>query len=257
MLRHDTLELIQQTAVRAERPQIIDYGDPRRRLVLLPSGEVREVCVQPQIRHHETSDMESLVSFALRAAAEGSTPSIWIDTFRIKCLADDNDRRDWAVTGLLLSRQFKMLQRLSDERTLFSQTEFLRTMRLELGLPKQMLAPFLRMEWSAGSTTTGTVGHGSDRMGKSIAAEVKGADGLPEDLQFTVPVYTHAWMPDEFPIRCAVDLREDVMKISLIPLPGELDLILFASQNAIRKQIEDMLNNDEHGSKVLLYHGQP
>lgn len=222
------VDAIAGLAVSASQPKIIkDAGDPRK-LLVCHNGTEREVDVAPPL-HASTVDTFD----ALQEAVErfgGAAASIWHDRGRVVALLNDDDRRETVRLELVVSDQFKSLQKLPatfDQRSLVL---FLKR-NLAGAVDASLIAIFRQIDFSKHEEGGATVKHGDESLGRSIHAAIANAQVIPEFLVATVRVYSNPGLQLAVTVKLSVDIDVQRGTFELTPLPDELENAVRCTQD--------------------------
>jgi len=222
-------------------------------------GELQPVTLPPKHRDHVVYSVVEIARYAeeLDASAEAvlwhSPPPAPVVTTAgaVVLVLDDTTRRDRVRLDLVLSRPFAALWNENQSPTTFDQRHFIRFLRLELGLPSEDIAPWRRLDWQLGDATRRHLGHGDERMGKELTANVSGSAGLPEELTVATTVYETGGARFPATVACYIDVDPAQQKIRVIPKPDQIRLAI----DAVHGQIADKLAADSSG--VDVFYGYP
>ena len=143
--------------------------------------------------------------------------------------------------SLDLSDALEILIR-ADSAPEFTQLEFIRTLRA-LDVNPATIAIFRRLDFKVVMAAEGEFQHGKDRMGKSIAAEVKGTAEIPEELMISVPVYSNRGERDPVEILCQIDLDAQRSAIHFRPKGDELDIAVETAQASIAARLVEAFDD--------------
>lgn len=265
-----TLELIQQTACKAQDAQVLDLREDGRRAWVRIGATLQAITLEPPCRRHQVHRLADLIEYAKReAVARAAVPTLgrpvaWHGEAGVVLVLDDQDRRDTVTFPLTFSRQFLTLKRLEAEPKAMRQDAFIRLLRLDLGVDKILVNLFRKLDWQNGSRTNSEIRHGADRLGREIQAEVQGIGELPEEIAVQVPVYDQPDERAEYRIDLAVEIDAANQLLQLVPLPGALLNAVACHQASIRQRLLTELQpepdeelQDEHTPCVPVYYGEP
>ena len=248
----DTLKQIQFTAQEAQKAETLPQlsGDGRQAFVRIGS-EIKEFAIGPPVRQHVVHTLADLISYA--DANEDQPEVVWFGPVGVVLVIDDADRRDRVVFPLSLSPRFETLRHLQLEKEWFSQPNFVRMLRVDLGLDNvAVVSKFRKIQWASGSESEGNIQHGSDRVGKSVLAKVQNIDDLPDELNVSIPVYQQAGERDEYIVKCLIEIDTVNQLFQLVPRPDELERVVDLAQDGIRNRLTAAL-----GTAFPIYYGQP
>jgi len=248
----ETLELIQQTAQKAQEAQVLDIpGDGRMARVKIGS-EVKEYYVQPKPRSHQVNSLQDLIHYVdgLDTEKEGVKPVVWYSHDAVVLVIDDEDRRDTVTFRLKESDAFAQLRMLDSQKPALDQRSFIRLLRTRLGVDAGTVAQFRKLTWQNGSRTAAEVSRGGDRMGREINAQVDGIGDLPEELSIGVPVYDQQGERETYWIRCLLDYDTVGQKIEMVPAPAAIAQLIDEAQASICRRLTEAL-------EIPVYYGKP
>ncbi len=257
----ETLELIQETAQKAQKAQLLDIrGDGRTAYVQL-DGKLQMVPIEPAPRNHLVCSLADLLAFAERCRDDDTAdPVVWPANDEVVLIINDADRRDRVTFSLEQSEPFEALWTLRKSRpTPLDLRSFIRLLRITLGLDNQRVVDqFRKLEWKLQDGTSAEVQHTKESMGKAIMAEVQGVDDLPDELVVQVPVYRDAGERTPIDIACAIEIDARNQTLELMPLPGEVERALQLAQADIQGRLMSALPPAENeASDVPVYYGSP
>lgn len=276
MLSADAIKAIQTTAQQAHAPQIIPMQDDPRRVCAVINGELHEIAVPPPSIDNTADSLQSLLDQAACILAAGvarrcqiwyQSPSDLEDTAGVVLVHDTTDRRDMTRLALRQSQQFLALKSLGkgSRARPMAHREAVRFLRLELGLSPEQIAPFRRLQFSAGQRTDAEVAKGRESLGRQVEASVSGAGEPPEELTISVPVYeTHGETAGRL-IRLAVDFDPAAQTVTFCPLPGELARAVHAHMIELAARIAAYFTTEEGTNRqpgvatdgLEVYNGRP
>ena len=252
-LTEKAIALIQQTAQAAADATMHKLPGDGRTVYMAQNGTLTAFVVPPDNRAHAIRSLNDLIAYANAfPRVEDPGPVVWHSRNAVVLVLDDADRRDRVRFSLTHSERFNVLLKLSCGVVWMRQDEFVRTLRLKLGLDNTaVVAQFRKLTWQVSNEAAGVVQQADVRLGKSITAKVEGVAELPEELNVPVPVYSEAGEREEYIIRCAVEIDTTNQALALVPLPDEMMRVVDLAQASIRKRLaEDLLD-------VPVYYGEP
>ena len=243
---HKAIELIQNTATRAEKAVVHHLGDERK-VHVQQGNTLTPIDIPPPLRKHQVHTLADLLAYA-----EGTPkPIVWHNGESVVLILDDNDRRDQVTFPLTYSERFRCLQQLAELKPSFDQTKFIRLLRISLGLDNvAIVSKFRKLNWENGDKGTATSKHGDNRLSREVIARVQGVEDLPDEIRVLVPVYQQAGERQEHEVLCAVEIDEVNRQFQLLPLPDEMARVVDLHQADIRSRIDAELNSP-------VYFGEP
>ncbi len=253
----DTLELIQKTAQKAQKARLLpELSMDGRKAFVQHGDQIKEFDIAPPNRMHMVRSLVDLILFARRP--ENAAPVVWHDASRVTLVVDDADRRDLVCFPLTLSNRFEVLGRLAEKKPVMNQTQFVRLLRVELGLDNlATVAQFRKLDWQHTSEGSGEVQHGNNKMSKSVLAKVQGVADLPDELSIEVPVYQQAGERQVYVVRCAVEIDAVNQQLQLIPLPDEMERAVDLAQANIHERLTAALGAVDGQKGIPVYYGTP
>jgi hypothetical protein len=252
-LNRDTLELVQSTACDAEKADVIAELNSDGRTAYVKLGkEIKTFVLPPAVRKHTVHSLDDLIAYATK---DGNTaPVVWHGGKGATLLLDDADRRDVVVFPLTESRRFAKLRELVAAKPFLDQTAFVRLLRVELGMDNELVVKqFRKLSFKMDRGGEGEVNQGLNRLSKSVVAEVRGVDDLPDELSVEVPVYQQSGERQPYLVKCAIEIDSVNERFQLIPLPDELERVVDLAQASIRGRLETAVAD----KKIPVYYGEP
>jgi hypothetical protein len=102
---------------------------------------------------------------------------------------------------------------------------------------------------------TQEIGKGKSSVGKAINAEMIFAEALPEYLVLDVSIFENAFMAvKSYTVQCVLEPMEDVQKLQVAPLPGEIEAAFAKAEADMLGGLMDLLGQD---AKTPVYYGTP
>lgn len=241
-LSKEALELIQQTAQKAQAPQVIPVPGELRLCRVVMNGQTAMYAVPPTPREHTIQSIADLIEYANQEWIK-TRSVVWHEEGEVVLVIDDEDRHDTIRFFLTRTIQAGKLFELANRLQWFDQLAFVRMLRLDLRVDPTIVGKFRRLDWSQGTTASQEAMHGRDRLGKQIQAEVRGIDELPEEIVVRVPLYREPAEDTLYDVLVLVEIDTTNNRLALIPAPGELDHVVQTHQMGIRQRLEDGLSD--------------
>lgn len=243
----DFVQKLSDLAVQAAQPRLVDYGDPRIKLLIDGSG-CQSLVVPPHIRDHSIADLNSLVTAVTDFGAEST---VFHDHNYIVALLDGDDRRDAVRMPLLKSQLFGTVNALTGK--VFDQRQFVEFLRHDFYdvLGASLLPQVRKIEVATSSRKDREINPGRERGTQEFAAELADADKLPEVVTVPMPVYVAKPLLTTYPIRLSLNFNVSTLTFVLKPLPDELVRMIDAAQ----QDIHEFLCNELPDATVL--YGSP
>lgn len=248
------VDRIAELGRQAADPRVIDSGDPRKARVAY-GGEVVTWDCEPPLRNHTVYDLDSLIAWAVPREDDPQirVPTVWHSPGGVVVLLDDEDRRDRVTFPLTLTRAALAIRALrAEERKAWQQRELIRFLRIELGLPPAIIAPWRRLDWDSSQKTASIAEHGRDRMGRDVSAAVVGAVDLPEVIAVPLVLYEQSGEQEVYQVLLAVEIAAIEQRIYLAPQPLALENAILAHQQTIQARLVGSL-----GEAARVYFGSP
>lgn len=255
----EAIQLIQATAVEAAEAKIVRIPGDERRAIVQHRDKLHESVIPPPCRKHVVHTLAALMDFAREVHSKksdpnGPAPVVWHGHNSVVLVIDDADRRDTVTFPLTLSGRLRLLAHLERDKRSFDQKQFVRLLRIELGMANDpVVAKFRKLGWKVADDSSGRVQHGKARMGKAIQAEVQGVDELPEEIVVEVPVYQEAGERTPYQVRCAVEIDPMNQQFGLTPLPEEIQKVMDLAQASIEQRLSEHLAE----LQIPIYYGTP
>lgn len=249
MTLKETIELIQKTAIAAAGPKLVEEAADGRSATYVQEGQTFTIARRAANREHTVASLDDLIRFA--KTRDITTPTVWYCHNCVVLLCDDSDRRDRVTLPLPWSKQFSSLLDMEAGEHCFEQRRFVRLLYRDLGVDAATVAKFRRLDFKVIQAAEGEFQHGSERLGKSVNAEIKGTAEIPEAITICVPVYDVTGERATRCIMCGVDLDAQRAQILFSPLPGEMSRAVEESQESIRQRLTAELSED------CIFNGRP
>lgn len=210
---------------------------PRRDTALTLDG------IAETVKHHIAKELES------------STPIVAVGEDSVVFLPAQNGHRRTTLK-LKRSEQFAMVA--GDALSGIDQKRLdwvLRTVFKDQIAPEGFAHAIKQLRFSDDSKGTSTVSHGKESMGVSIEREVSGAQLIPKEIVFTIPVFEGVfWKGDQFfaRIHAAVHIDAQERKFTIRPLSGEISKATADARRWICNQLAEDLLPATEGTVVVL-----
>src|ERR1051326_2786450 len=185
----DTLELVQETAVKAAdakgKGAVVEL--PKEPLhvygILKSDGSFERIEAAPPLRRHKLLSIEQVGDFVAETRDRLHTnPTVWYSPAGVSIVLSDGPDRNvlgWADVPLTFTPQYLLLRELEKGKQ-FSQKQFVRLLRSQLsdcmtsGL-SELLRSVRVLNFREQTTGRGSVGVGRESLGQEIEAEVTSA----------------------------------------------------------------------------------
>ncbi len=249
---------IRDLAVKAAGASVLVLPEERQFAIVQGDRSEREAMPAP-FRKHKVSDLETLVDLADKEKESWPNAALWYGSEEVVLTYDATDRREKAVLNLPISLPWETLLVLQvgpgGTPKYFPQREFISLLRLNLGVPADVVALFRRIDWKHTRATRAVAGHGQESLGRDIESAVKGTAELPEELLLSVPVWDVDGLRQRYEVRVAVEIGSLEETFAVVPLPGALAAAREQAEGCVFKTLKRLLS--ETGLEIPVYHGSP
>lgn len=254
-LSKDALALLQDTARKAAAPVALKIDGRTTEAHFALDGRLESLPIQPDPRSHRVATIDDLIAAAIHYATADDEAVVWFCRhFATVVLNDARDREDRVSCPLDASREYLTLERLDTERRYISQRDFLRLLRLDLGLPWAALDPFRRLDWTNRTGGKTEMGHGKESLGRAIESQVTAGEAdLPEFLNVEIPIYRTPGETTPYAIRCVLDFDATNGLILMAPASGELERVTALHLEDLRHRLETGLR----AAEIAVFQGTP
>lgn len=231
-----------------------DLPDGKNRIIMTPTGELREVPIPPPRRRWTAGDLDSFV----RLLGDVDTDPIVFITqtnsgFDAAAYLCKHNRDETVTLNIAPSGAYTALVEL--HRCWHDQKTVVQLLRDQLydAAPAGLIAAMRSLEFGRRNDGSRTIEHGRESLGRSVESEVKAKHGdLPETVQLTLPFFATAPFNEfQYRVHVAIDLDATNEKIRFIPRGDELTQELHRAARNIREVIDDELNGSEQGSAAI------
>lgn len=234
----EAIESVKQLAIDAEGIKILSAdSEPKHVYYLAGKDGCQRVVAEPQPLAATIATPEAFVDFCKVQVPDTGQAITYYSESAIILLMDKKERRNKATCPLSLSPQYLWLEKQSNQQ--MSQANFVRLLRIVFAgcLDGFNLLNVIRnLKWSAGSGTEGNLQHGRESMGKSLTAEVRGENAIPEDVTLTIPIWEN-WRVNQ-QVRCAVEIFPQEQQFKILPFPLELRRAMDAALAGLKELLD-------------------
>ena len=246
----DIAEWIGKQSVLASTLRVVPNVDPRKTVLMSPTGTLLEFALQPPLQRCKVDTLESLIEWG----GSQMSPEYWVAEDRVICVADGQDRREWATYMMLHSdRWISMVQRLGKPQLEgFTQEALIKFLRLKMYLPEAIVGRFRALSWTSGEDAAGVVQRGADKLGRQIRNEMINAADLPEEIVIS-SLYVYRGLEVltfDLPLLVEIDVTQRL--VFLVPKPDALTKLVDVTLAGIGGIIQDNATNEPP-----IYFGQP
>ncbi len=252
----DLFDALTQHAEKAMTPVVIHpEGEPDHNyLVAMPDGGMEWFEADPAPRLHNAFDLATVA----RWASQGAKPSPWCSRRGVVLVLDDDTRRDVVRLDLVESPQLATLRALEERKPAFDQKAFARLLRIDLAgclASPNLLQSVKQVKFSVLKGLEGEASHGKESIGKTLQAELKGANAVPEEAEVVLPVWSGQAHPTRYCVRCAVEIDVIGERFQLIPFPGAIEDAFCRAEAALLARLaEELAQND---CDIPVHYGTP
>lgn len=231
-LDHDTLELIQSTAVKASGDDIVKVSYEPSHVYFIrnrTTGELAKHEAAPAIRGYHLSTIDDVVE-AVKAFATKvpkADPVVFCGRGKITAILDEGTgRRERLVMDLPMSGEFEKLKEL-ERRSPMAQKQFVSTLRISLAgsVDPAVVSTFRDLKFSRSEDGESAQTNSKETVGRKVRMELAGGGKpIPDEIDVTPFVYRDLVdEPLRQKVRCAIDVNLDDSTFTLVPLAGELE----------------------------------
>jgi hypothetical protein len=265
MIDADFVEAIRDLAAKAGTPIVIPERDSRMAyLVRQPDGSYERVEGETNPVKHRAEELHTITDFANRFPERSV---IWVEgdtkknSSKVVCLIEDHPDKDRVELELPWSEPFKRLADLAANWRAkpLTQAELVRELRTTFGkcvTPDHALLSAVRsLKFKSQTEASGVIDPKGRSVGRTLAQEVTGEKQLPEEVSFTVPIYSAGHLK-VVSIRCAIDVDFNVEKLHIAPLPGEIEQAILEARLSVASTITNWLD-EASPARERVYFGCP
>jgi hypothetical protein len=237
----EALQYLAERFTKAETPFHLHPPQEPEHVYLL-NGE--KVVADPKPRSHQPWDLSAVIEFGKTY----ETSKLWYSRNGVCLFIDDDVRRDRLDMPLEFSPQLETIQGWGDASKPMGQRDLillLRTMfkRNMTRCPK-LLDVIRSLKFESGKVTTSAVGSSKASISKSIESKVSGADDLPDDVYFNVPIFQEPFANMEGVIDVALEMDGGTEKFTLHPIPGTVEQQICLAEKSIGAKLIEELGED-------------
>ena len=245
--------LIADLAARAAKLEMEVLPGDRRELLIhnRATGAYEIRPIKPGPRNHVVHSVESFVDYARTCAENGDLePVAWHGEETVVLVLDDCDRRDVVTLPIPKSDPLLWLMEAAREPIPMNQAVFVRTLRLKLGQPAELVGRFRKLDFAAGRSGAATILHGKESLGREVYAAVNAPEALPDVLNVSVRVTDVPGANALETIRVGLEIDAQREEFFLCPLPGELEAAVDRMHAALHKTLSVQLG------EIPVYYGE-
>lgn len=257
-LNVQTLRELQEKAViaagAAGKVQVIKAPElgAGKSLIVGPSGAY-EIWDRVDVRGHMLGDVQAVIDWAIYSASTlEANPVLWLSYDMIRIVPDDQDStypRPVIYYPLQKTREFELVQRLSEAQQARDQKAFIRFLRsefwdcLNIASRDSLIKCLKELNFSNNTSGTSKSSGGRQSMGMDIEEEVRSAVGtLPDEIVLNIRLFKDSALSTRQRITC--DLETEVgtkPMFSLVPIKSHLDEALELELSELQKLLAEKL----------------
>lgn len=247
----DAVKLVQETAVAADRKDIVDcrHEPPGYYYRRDPENKLDLVKAKMPPRQHEFFTVDEFARAVPPFARDTCKPIVFCGRGQVVALLDEeSDRQERLSVKLPLSAEFERLVTARATRAVFDQRGFISLLRIDLAgcIEEGVIRTFRNLKFSRDDEGNSVIEHAREQMGRTVKRELAadGADEIPEDITVCVCVYRD--MADgvhRMDVECAVQLDIEDGTFCLIPLAGVLESAQQETDAMILKDLREVLGD--------------
>lgn len=252
MLERDTLELIQETAVKAAESETYELGR-RRTLRIDRSGAERIIEKEPP----EVKNVVLTIEDAIRVFRKHEAATIWVLHEHITIVHDDVVRWGKTLLPVWMSNAAKILAEADLDMKTMSPEEFEKIAMLRFGCDPSFIQTLRNLQWNQESKESAQISNVNKSISATELAKVLRRDGTPfEDVSISVvtPVFEIPFKTKEIAIEVSVIANAQTKKISFAPVPGVMALIV---REATRELFDAVCEGLTGAERERVYMGRP
>lgn len=250
----ESLQLIQETAIKAAEAKIVRIPGDERQAYIDVGGSLTKVELPPPSIKYAVSEFDDLVSLA---TGHGEVATLWHNESAIVLLLDAADRRDRATMTLTPTGVWKWLKSLRSDGAKFNQRDLIRFVRttldgaLEPGAAETLLSSLRAVTFRRSDSASAEIERGKNTLGKSVEESCTGIDKLPENINVKVQAYANVDGLPEASVSLLIDVDFDSQSFALIPIGDAVAI----AEKTVQRAIGLKLNDEANG--VAVYAGTP
>src|SRR5438132_6906700 len=208
------------------------------------------VTALPKPRDHQAADLDTVVAWA------GDGGATWYSSSGVVHILNDDTRFDRVTLKLGFSDQLQTIMAWKDRSPLFTQAKLILALRTLFKRNMQQCPALLdlirNLRFKTGSNVQSEIGKNKASISKSIESQVSGAEDLPADVFFNVPIFGRPFSNIEGLVNIAIEMDAGTETIVLYPIPGDVEKAIELAEAAIGGKLVEMI-----GDAGPVYHGVP
>lgn len=257
----DLFNAICALARKADKAETLELGcEPKHVYGVIESegegkGKIHRVEAYPTPRAATGGSLQPFIPFA----HDNPKSEIWYNRNGITLYLDGTTRRDNLRLKLDYSDQLKFLINIHNLK--LSQKDLIITLRTVLaGAASIALRPIIeRLKFNVDGEGHSNIAQGSASVGKKIEEKVTGVGAIPEEVTFTVPVFSNPRFAFNGPIQCCLDVDAHTQKFSVMPLANQIEIAVSNAEMELGESIITAVNGSvKEGERLVpVYFGAP
>jgi hypothetical protein len=180
-------------------------------------------------------------------ANDHANSAVFVNPGAITVLLDEEDRRETATMKLDASPTYLALEVLGKTDAVWQPKDLVRFLRFKLrGIDTDTINKFRKIDFTLIETGKTEEQHGRHTLGRSIEAQVQGADKIPEDLTINLNVFSNSGLDafiETVTLGVLLDTHSNPKGVVLKPLAGELEDAVLRTLASIVKRLDEQLVN--------------
>lgn len=261
MLNRDTLELLQQTAVKADN-QVIFPGCPGEPshvyYVKNPDGSLTKTYADAPLTKAKFYDFISLAKMAKNAVDGGMPVAIWYSVAGVTLVIGADGRNRAAITLMQSKPLLKLYEWDKADGVDTSHAALYKGLRTIFAnaLPTHptLKADVTKVDIKKAMQLVSEQKTSKVSLSRDMIAESACADRLPEVLTFNVPVFSDPIAPFKIDVRVAFMLDLEKEAFTLTVLPGEIEAAAGEAEDYLERRllatISEVLFPDDDANDV-------
>lgn len=204
-------------------------------------GKSEFVAALPASRNHQLFSLDDVANFIANVVGSGS---LWYSREGVTVLVSDEERKDKAKMSLSLSPQINSLLHIESGKPAWSQAAAITNLRIQFAgcVPEGLADQIRKVKFNINTQGESEIQRAKVSVGKSTLAEFHGIDGLPEFVEFNVPVFASRFASIQS-VRVAIDPDPSNSTFKFVPLPGQIEAAISRAEAefgaAIREKVAD------------------
>lgn len=230
----EALQYIRDMAVASEQKFTFDTTGKEDVVIDRVNGKVVRT-QKPVHQQARFSSVEDLIRFA--GAHTWLFTSYFISNKRVIAV-DQDEPRNYASVELEVNPIVAVLQNCRE----MEHAAAMRRLRVDFAAveiePETFRGVLGKLKFATGSDTESAIGKGDESLSRKVRASVTGESEIPEEIVVRFPVYPTLDLETACAVECSVIIDPTSQRISIVPIPGQLEQAMLTAQEKIKDYIE-------------------